>query len=222
MTAAGQQITAEEAAIVRAWLGGHKLTEIAKARKVEHADVARVILDTCGQDRAVARAWLEGGDRPVGKRHPAVAPRPVAAAGRPPAPVGTWHDQFAPAARQAPTMPFNRPEPVREVRRIDPRLTAVADAARALTGALRAPGVAWDRIPWGALTDLMRAVDQVDDPVVGAATPPSPQPPPEPLERWTAHRCDQCRHLGLVAEHDPRCPGQLHRTILLVMPDPEE
>ncbi len=191
-TAAPERISDDEAAILRAWLGGHRVQDVAKGRHEDPGHVGRVIDRLCNYQRDQARAVLDSGLRPAGTA--AVARRePAPAAPLPTEPIPT---EAAPALEPEPAPPTgvaplpappsypvrqprtgngrarNTPDPVEAVRvqRVvdevlldhSPAVTAVVDAARALDAALREPGVTWYRAPWGAMTDLMRACAVLD------------------------------------------------------------
>lgn len=73
------RLTADEEAVLRSWLGGNTLTEIAKGRHTDAGAVGRIIDRLCNFDRPLGRRILESGEyepfvvpapKPVSKQVP--------------------------------------------------------------------------------------------------------------------------------------------------------
>ena len=67
----------DEEAVLRAWLCGHKLADIAKAHRRTEAAVFRVLTEVCGNSRVVGQQVLDDGVRRPAVARPAAPPRPA-------------------------------------------------------------------------------------------------------------------------------------------------
>jgi hypothetical protein len=188
----------------RSWLAGHEIKNIAAARKTTATELYESLIDVCGYDRLTARKVLRDGTRRPARRKPAdLDPAGDAEGARVQRVVNDVLLDHSPA------------------------VAAVLDAARALNAKAKQTGSAFFQTPWHETTQLHRALATLDgiDPGVAVqpALEPRPELPtstPEPLERWSAHRCPTCRWIGPFIDHDDHagCPGELQPVALLVMP----
>lgn len=201
----GDRITADEEALLRSWLAGHDLKNIAAARKTTATELYESLIDVCGYDRLTARKVLRDGVRRPARRKPAdLDPAGDAEGARVQRVVNDVLLDHSPAVAH------------------------VLDAARALSAA-----VALELYPGCPMEVQIRDLDLAVATLDGTQPAPHlgreairPTPHAEPLETWSAHRCAHCRYLGPAGDHRATvdrlvCDGhatQLQPVALLVMP----
>jgi hypothetical protein len=99
-----------------------------------------------------------------------------------------------------------------------PQVAAVVTAARALHAAMLDTTIAWYRPPWGAISDLIAALDGQPAPAGPPTVRENENPTSTPLARYASTRCPTCTWIGPRLEHPDGCPGQPEPVQLLVVP----
>lgn len=212
--ASQDRISDDEAAVLRSWLAGHNLADIARARGTTAEALFRIVSGLCNLDRPTGREILRTGIRRKPRR-PAPMPAPFATPAPPKSPAAADDDQDrAPAPEPA------APAPAAEPARLDhpAAVTAVVDAARALNTALLREDVTWYRAPWGEMTDLMRAVAALDN-----TAPTTPLVDVDPAQAYPAWACTRCPYIGPDDDHGDDHPGgaDLDRVVVVIARAPE-